>query len=448
MMMSLLTACQGTQNDAPVESTDKVETPSPTETPSVPDTNEDDDKTTEGSTETPSPSPTDEPTETPTPTSSPEPTPEPHEHSYVEKVTKEATCTAAGELTHTCEICGDAYITEIAKIEHKYKETVVKATCTENGYTKYECTCGDSYKDKETKATGHSFTHYVYDNNATKDANGTNTAVCDNYGCTATDSQVVIGTILEPIWTDCNKTMYAKPSLGVVGIWDAPQGDIILATLQKGEAVTVTGTSVDTHMCRVSWNGIIGYVMCSELSETNPNPTPTPTPTPEEPKPNEPTPTPTYTIENVNFDAYSRGRLYFYNNPDKTGDTENYIPRLNRFTVTGICKETGMYRASYNGMTGYINPAMGILKTPEEFPYALNTLYENGNYQMYFYYNADDKSQMKEVAQRAHALLREKADAMGYISYMVDEANTVDPNNITKDYHNIYCITINLTIYE
>ncbi len=38
---------------------------------------------------------------------------------------------------------------------HNYKTTVVKPTCTENGYTLHKCSCGDSYTDSEIPATGH-----------------------------------------------------------------------------------------------------------------------------------------------------------------------------------------------------------------------------------------------------------------------------------------------------
>jgi len=420
MMMSFLTACQGTQNDAPVEPTDKVETPSPTdkvdptETPSVPDTNVGDN--TEGNedptvvpspTEPVEPSPTPEPTETPTPT--PEPTPEPH--------------------------------------VHKYSETVIKATCTESGYTKYECTCGDAYKGNETKALGHSFTNYVYNNDATLDRDGSKTAKCDNAGCKETDTWSAPGTRLLPTWTDCNKTMYVNPKYGAAAIMDKVYGGTEIDSVREGIEITVTGTSDESHMCRISWNGKEAYMVYTELSDVNPNPTPTPEPDPEPtPTPEPEKPAPTYTIEDANFEAYAGGRLYIFKNPNKTENTGQYIGKNTRFTITGICNETSAYRVNYNGIVGYVH--QDTLKTPEEFPYALNTLYENGDYQMYFYYNADDKSQRKEVAQRAHELLKEKASAMGYTKYMVDEANTVDPNNIIDKYYNIYCITINLTIYE
>ena len=39
---------------------------------------------------------------------------------------------------------------------HAYSETVTPPTCTEQGYTTYTCTCGDSYVDSYVPATGHS----------------------------------------------------------------------------------------------------------------------------------------------------------------------------------------------------------------------------------------------------------------------------------------------------
>lgn len=42
---------------------------------------------------------------------------------------------------------------------------------------------------------GHSFTHYVYDNNATYDDDGTETAQCD-HGCGLTDTRTKVGSKL------------------------------------------------------------------------------------------------------------------------------------------------------------------------------------------------------------------------------------------------------------
>ncbi|MBQ8145236.1 MAG: hypothetical protein IJ039_00480 [Clostridia bacterium] len=62
----------------------------------------------------------------------------------------------------------------ITKHEHSYVDTVVDVTCTTNGYTLHECSCGDSYTTDEVDAAGaHSFTYgddYVYVSSTCKEA--------------------------------------------------------------------------------------------------------------------------------------------------------------------------------------------------------------------------------------------------------------------------------------
>lgn len=36
---------------------------------------------------------------------------------------------------------------------HSYKPVVVAPTCTSEGYTSYECECGDSYVDEDSKTS-------------------------------------------------------------------------------------------------------------------------------------------------------------------------------------------------------------------------------------------------------------------------------------------------------
>lgn len=71
-----------------------------------------------------------------------------HVHSYTSEITKEATCDNGGEITYTCS-------------------------------------CG-YYAVIKQGATGHSFTNYVSDNNATCTEDGTKTAKCDNCDATKT----------------------------------------------------------------------------------------------------------------------------------------------------------------------------------------------------------------------------------------------------------------------
>ena len=99
-----------------------------------------------------------------------------HIHNYVGEVTKEPTCTEAGEKTYTCD-CGDSYTEAIPAKghhfedgectdcgekdpdyhKHSYTETITKEPpCTEAGEKTYTCDCGDSYTE-EIPAKGHHF---------------------------------------------------------------------------------------------------------------------------------------------------------------------------------------------------------------------------------------------------------------------------------------------------
>ena len=69
---------------------------------------------------------------------------------------------------------------------HNYTAAVTKeATCAEEGVTTYTCSCGDSYTES-IPTTGHSFGDYVYNNDATKDADGTKTRYCSVCGTSET----------------------------------------------------------------------------------------------------------------------------------------------------------------------------------------------------------------------------------------------------------------------
>ena len=109
-------------------------------------------KATEKQTEKPTEAPTQKPTEnTTTPT---EKATQAHTHSYAETVTKQPTCTAEGVKT-------------------------------------FRCSCGDSYTEA-ISAAGHIFGAYVYNNDATEAADGTETATCTV--CGAKDTRTAAGT--------------------------------------------------------------------------------------------------------------------------------------------------------------------------------------------------------------------------------------------------------------
>ncbi|MCI7334257.1 MAG: hypothetical protein MSH34_04950, partial [Oscillospiraceae bacterium] len=82
------------------------------------------------------------------------------EHRYSDwTVTTEPTCTAEGEETRTCSVCGEAETRTIEKAAHKIViDTSVTPTCTETGVTEGQhCSvCGEILVEQQTiAATGH-----------------------------------------------------------------------------------------------------------------------------------------------------------------------------------------------------------------------------------------------------------------------------------------------------
>ena len=130
-------------------------------------------------------------------------------HSYEEAVVA-PTCTEAGFTVHTCADCGDSYrdtsvsatghvyaswpeekelsstgnVTKVCTLcqamlkpehTHTYTAVVTAPTCTEDGYTTYTCTCGDSYTADPVASTGHSYMHIVTKPTCTADGYTTHT---------------------------------------------------------------------------------------------------------------------------------------------------------------------------------------------------------------------------------------------------------------------------------
>ena len=128
-----------------------------------------------------------------------------------------ADCVNPGNnLYYVCDACGQAFkadgvtkTTAEAEVIPATGHTLtpveaVAATCEEDGNSAYyTCTCGKWFRDANASeeitdktsvvipATGHSFTEYVSDDNATCVEDGTETATCDN--CDETDTRVISG---------------------------------------------------------------------------------------------------------------------------------------------------------------------------------------------------------------------------------------------------------------
>lgn len=128
-----------------------------------------------------------------------EPTELPHEHAYTESITTEVTCETDGVRTFTCE-CGDSYTEAITATGHNYEEvadSATPATCDTDGKeADTKCSLCDSVVEGEViPASGHSYGEYVYNNDATTSADGTETATCSV--CGGTDTRIKAGTKIE-----------------------------------------------------------------------------------------------------------------------------------------------------------------------------------------------------------------------------------------------------------
>ena len=126
-------------------------------------------------------------------------------HTFVVDSAVSATCSATGLTAGLhCSACDSVFLAQqiVAKIAHTVVVDSAKtATCTVAGLTEGKhCSVCDSVlvAQQTIPALGHSFTNYIYNNDATTEADGTETAVCD-HGCGATDTRTAEGTKLTDI---------------------------------------------------------------------------------------------------------------------------------------------------------------------------------------------------------------------------------------------------------
>ena len=85
------------------------------------------------------------------------------------------------------------------KAEHNWDggKVTTPATCTKPGVRTYTCQTDSAHtKTEEIPALGHQFETYVYNNDATYEADGTETALCAHPGCGVTDTRRAPGTRL------------------------------------------------------------------------------------------------------------------------------------------------------------------------------------------------------------------------------------------------------------
>ena len=81
-------------------------------------------------------------------------------HKYTQKTKVEATCTNSGYTEYECITCKGTYRADyITAKGHSYTSSVEKPTCTEGGRVVYTCSgCGYTYEETSGSAFGHQFT--------------------------------------------------------------------------------------------------------------------------------------------------------------------------------------------------------------------------------------------------------------------------------------------------
>lgn len=123
-----------------------------------------------------------------------------HEYKIIENI--EAGCGKEGYSRYRCNVCDDEYEEISPALEHLYQETNrYDATCTTGETVEYECKfCQDKYQTVG-EPNAHNFITYVYNNDATVDSDGTETAKCNNPGCKEENTRTATGTRLAPSLT-------------------------------------------------------------------------------------------------------------------------------------------------------------------------------------------------------------------------------------------------------
>ncbi len=104
-----------------------------------------------------------------------------------------ATCTENGSEKRDCTRCDYTENRVIEAIGHDYEAVVTAPACTEQGYTTHTCAdCGDSYVDTYMEALGHDMGEWMTVTEATCTVNGTEKRICSR--CDHTEIRVVEAT--------------------------------------------------------------------------------------------------------------------------------------------------------------------------------------------------------------------------------------------------------------
>jgi len=158
-------------------------------------------------------------------------------HHYSEwEVRKEATCTEAGELYHTCDVCETEESIELPATGHQWLEKEIvdqEATCTEAGSKSIHCKVCDEVKPDSQiaiPAKGHSYGSWEVTKEPTCTDEGERMRTCTICGGTQTEAIVATGhhyseTVIAP---SCSQNGYTLHVCG--GCGDSYQDNETAAT--------------------------------------------------------------------------------------------------------------------------------------------------------------------------------------------------------------------------
>ena len=123
------------------------------------------------------------------------------------EISKDSTCTEAGEKVYTCKVCGETKTEEIVALGHSYSEewTVDKeATCEEAGSKSHHCTrpgCDSKTEVTEIEALGHEWGEGKETKAPTCTEAGEKTYTCTRCNATKTEAIEALGHAYSEEWT-------------------------------------------------------------------------------------------------------------------------------------------------------------------------------------------------------------------------------------------------------
>lgn len=113
-----------------------------------------------------------------------------HNHSYITKTLKRASCTEKGIKVFTCSECGEEYDEEISMTAHSYTEKITKkASCNKEGEKLCICNICGNTKTEVIKATGHKWNEGEITKKPTCTRQGIKTYTCKY--CKSTKTELI-----------------------------------------------------------------------------------------------------------------------------------------------------------------------------------------------------------------------------------------------------------------